>query len=209
MNKLDLLNKEISQYELTLNELSVVVAVYQKPFIGISEISTVTGIDRVIVTNALRKMATSNPKLVDTLNNQFVTTCDFDDMIGNASEIWFKHNNPDHVTGQRPITKKMDDFKDYLMSKFDEGYFSNVKIFRQNYQLILSDKKAGVKNIEIRNNGDVRVAVSKVKTNVCNLMMDISGVTFVPPSATSYISNYDYACSYEKLDEIINTIKSL
>lgn len=214
MNKLDFLNENLDCGKLSQHGMNVLFSIYKKSYMTIDELAEIAKLSKIKIVTMLSNMMKMSPALVESSNGKYLTTLDCDEIINSCAVEWFNFKNPDYKPSsggqvKRPIGKHMDDFRDYVLNNFDPGYFSNVKISRQNYKMILADKKDGFKILEIRNNGKFRVVVSKNNKKIINTLSEIEGMSFIPASDKSYVCKFDYDCSYDLIDEIIEIVKSI
>lgn len=214
MNKLDFLNENLDCGKLSQHGMKVLLTVYKKSYMNIAEIADLVELPKINVLTLLNDMENMVPALIEKSNEKYLTTVEADEIINNCAIEWFNFKNPDYKPSsggqvKRPIGKHMDDFRDYILNNFESGFFSNIKISRQNYKMILADKKDGFKILEVRNNGNFRVVVAKQNKKIIDILSGIEDFSFIPASEKSYVCKFDYKCSYDLIDKIIEIVKSI
>ena len=214
MNKLNFLNKELENGKLSEKDLKVVLFLYKAdPYISLDEIAKNVKLDKIDVVFVLQNLCKTEPVLVHNSQGLYILTAEGDDVVEKSADNWFVANNPDYSYSyegrvKREILKTQENFKDHVINSFDDGYFSNVKITRQNYKCIIADKSKGIKSVEIRNNNKIRVVIGKSEKEIIEKFNLFDGV-FMPASPAAYVCRYEYECTNEILNSLITNIKSI
>lgn len=208
-SKLEFLNK---QFEIpTINECdsNVLFCMFKKTYMTIDEIVLKSKQLKTNVVGSLEKLVDLGFVFVS--SNKFIVSETGDNLIEISAKEWFEYNFPDAKlsTGgksKRPITEMMDVYKDIVYGIFGDAARPHI-ISRQNYKIKFVNMKSGFKLVELRNDGKLRIVVSKSRNDLIAEFSAYDGVRIIEPSAQSYVYKFDIDCDEEILKSVCESIK--
>lgn len=210
-DKVNFVNDVIGECSsLNITDFRVMTTLFKKSFLSIQFIADELDLDEYEILGSLTKMQNSVYDLVKFSNDKIYLTERGDEVFEKAAMVWFETTFPDKTLAggkeKRPITEMMEQYKNIVYGIFEDDVRPAI-VSRQNYKIKFHNMKSGFKMVELRNDGKLRIWVSKNRADLIEEFSAYDGVRILPPSEKAYVYKFDINCDEQILKTVCESIK--
>lgn len=210
-DKVNTINEIIGECSsLNIIDFKVLSILFRKSFLSTKHLSDELMINEYEILISLTKMQKANYGLVGFSTNRVYMTVLGDEIFEKSAKQWFEKTYPDKLLvggkEKRPITSTMEHYKSIVYEIFEDKVKPTI-ISRQNYKIKFVNMKSGFKMVELRNDGKLRIWVSKNRKDLIEEFSSYENVRILPPSEKAYVYKFDIDCDETILKNVCESIK--